>query len=257
MLKDKVILVTGSTGGIGLEIAKACVEAGAKVMLHGRRKEEAEYQSQQLGDNASFILGDLEDPETPKKIIDTVLQQFGRLDGLVNNAGLSPRSTIDDVTAERIDFTYAINLRAPMLLCRYATEAFRKNGGGTIVNIGSINAWCGANNLLIYSTTKGAMMTMTRNLGHALGREKIRVNQLNVGWTWTENEHKLQLDEGGMENWREHVSPAYAPSGSILLPENVAPHVVFWLSEKSAPVTGQVYEVEQYPLLGRNMISEF
>jgi NAD(P)-dependent dehydrogenase (short-subunit alcohol dehydrogenase family) len=85
--------------------------------------------------------------------------------------------------------------------------------------------------------------------------EGIRVNQLNVGWTWTENEHRLQLEEGQGHDWHDRVPEAFAPSGGILDAGDVARHAVFWLSPQSAPITGQVYEVEQYPVLGRNRIS--
>ena len=102
--------------------------------------------------------------------------------------------------------------------------------------------------------SKGALQTMTRNLGDALGPENIRVNQLNVGWTYTETEHQTQLNEGQPEDWLSKVPSVFAPSGSILKPEYIAPHVVFWLSQSSWPVNGQVYEVEQYPVIGRNKI---
>jgi len=83
----------------------------------------------------------------------------------------------------------------------------------------------------------------------------VRINQVNVGWTETENEHKLQRAEGRPEDWLDHIPPLFAPRGMILRPREVAAHVVFWLSHQSAPATGQAYEVEQYPVIGRNRIS--
>lgn len=83
----------------------------------------------------------------------------------------------------------------------------------------------------------------------------MRVNQLNVGWTYTETEHAVQLAEGRPENWLDEIPARFAPSGSILRPEHIAPHVLFWLSDQSWPVNGQVYEVEQYPVIGRNNIN--
>lgn len=175
----------------------------------------------------------------------------------MNNAGIFPRCNIEQVDADVFDQVFHVNTRAPLLLCQAAIAAFRKQGnGGSIVNVGSINAYCGQTDLLVYSMSKGALMTMTRNLGDSLGPEKIRVNQINVGWTLTETEHQTQINEGQPEDWLDQVPAAFAPTGTILRPEQIAPHALFWLSDQSYPVTGQVYEVEQYPLIGRSKIAE-
>ncbi len=260
-LKDKVVLVTGSTGGIGYAIANTCAREGACVVIQGRRvgvaEEAAARIAEETGAKTAAAAGDLTEPDAAEAAVAATQAAFGRIDGLVNNAGVSPRADIETMTAELFDSTFALNTRAPMLLIQAAVKRFKAQGsGGSVVNIGSINAWCGAPNLLVYSAAKGALMTMTRNLGDALGEDNIRVNQLNVGWTWTENEHQLQLAEGKGEDWMEQLPSAYAPSGSILHGEQVAQHAAFWLSDDSGPVTGQVYEVEQYPVLGRNRISE-
>ncbi|MCZ4282724.1 SDR family oxidoreductase [Kiloniella laminariae] len=261
ILKNKSILVTGSSSGIGRKIAEEILKEGGSVFLHGLREQLVETAIDELGkgyglDRVAGLSGDIADPAFPAKLVATALKRFGKVDGLVNNAGISPRHNIDSLTAEAFEQVMAINLRAPMLMIQACMENFRKLGCGSIVNIGSINAHCGQPDLLIYSTSKGGLQTMTRNLGDAFGPEKIRVNQLNVGWTYTENEHKLQLAEGRPENWLDDLSPLSAPTGMILLPEQVAQHAVFWLSDKSAPVTGTVLEVEQYPLIGRNRIAD-
>lgn len=256
-LRDKIVIVTGSSSGIGLAIARDCVAEGAKVLLHGTRRGNLDAASAELGAAAHAIAADVSDPAAPERIVAEAVARFGRVDGLVNNAGIFPRGTLDDVTAEAFDRIMAVNARAALLTCQAAVRRFRDQGTpGAIVNIGSINAHCGAPNLLAYSMSKGAMQTMTRNLGDALGPERIRVNQLNVGWTATESEHRVQLAEGQPEDWLARVPGAFAPSGTLLKPENIAPHAVFFLSDASAPVTGQVYEVEQYPLIGRNKIAE-
>lgn len=209
-----------------------------------------------LGDRAAAYVGDLSDPETPRRLVEACVERFGRLDGLVNNAAMLTRSTIEDFSAAHFDQMAAVNIRAPLLLIQHALPYLERNeSSGAIVNIGSINAYCGAPNLLAYSATKAALMTTTRNLGDALGGRNIRINQVNVGWTLTENEHRMQLSEGQPEDWLDHLSPVFAPRGMILKPAEVAHHVLFWLSEQSAPATGQVYELEQYPVIGRNRIS--
>jgi NAD(P)-dependent dehydrogenase (short-subunit alcohol dehydrogenase family) len=258
MLKNKVILITGSTNGIGAAIARCCIAQGAKVMIHGRQEERAKALVAGLGPEvAQYWIADLADEAAYARLVNETLAKFGRLDGLVNNAGIYPRNNIDTVSLELCEKIMRVNFYAPLLLCKEAVKVFRKQGdGGTIVNIGSMNAYCGQPDLLIYSSSKGALMTMTRNLADSLGVDRIRVNQLNVGWTPTDNEMALKKSEGLPDNWQKKIPKVYAPSGRLLSPENVAAHVVFWLADQSVPVTGAVYEVEQYPIIGRNRLND-
>jgi len=255
-LTDRVVLITGAYSGIGFACAEACIAAGAMVLVHARRAEELPRALGRLGPRASGVTGDLKSPETPEALVAAAVGRHGRLDGLVNNAALLTRSTIETIGHDHVQDMLAVNLTAPLLLIKAALPHLeRAESGGTIVNIGSINAWCGAPNLLAYSASKGALMTATRNLGDALGGRKVRINQINVGWTATETEHKLQIAEGHGENWQKQLPEAFAPHGRLIEPQEVAAHVTFWLSAASAPVTGQVYELEQYPMLGRNRIA--
>lgn len=252
MLEDRVILITGSNEGIGFGIAKLCHSKGAKVVLHGLDAAQLENSARKLGPDVAFVVADLHDLDAPNTIVDFVVARHGRIDGLVNNAALLDRNTIDTVSAELIDRMFAVNLRAPVMLIKAAVAQMTKQGSGaSIINIGSINASCGAPTLLVYSATKGALATVTRNLGATLANKRVRMNQINVGWTVTESENRIQAAEGQPENWQELVPASYKPSGALLTPDQVAQHVVFWLSDNSAPVTGQVVDVEQYPVIGR------
>ncbi len=256
LLKDKVILITGSTTGIGAAIARNCISQGAKVMVHGRSQERAKALAEELGENASYLLHDLLDISAAEQLVGDTVKQFGRLDGLVNNAADLTRNNIDDITDDAFNRMMTVNVKLPMFLIKAAANHFREQPSkGNVVNIGSLNAYCGETSLMLYSMTKGAMMTMTRNLGDALGPEGIRINQLNVGWTLTENEAKLKQTHGFPEDWESLIPEEYAPSGKLHQPENIAHHAVFWLSDLSAPTNGQVYEVEQYPVIGRNLIN--
>ena len=257
MLKNKVILITGSTNGIGAAIARRCIAEGAKVMIHGRKEKNKKKLVQELGSASRYVIADLADEKTYPYLVTETIKKFGTLNGLINNAGIYPRNNIDSANLETCEKIMRINLYAPLLLCKAAVEIFRKQkSGGAIVNIGSINAYTGQPDLLIYSISKGALMTMTRNLADSLGPEHIRVNQLNIGWTPTDNEVALKRAEGLPENWQSRIPKAYAPSGVLLAPDDVAMHVVFWISDQSAPVSGAVYEVEQYPIIGRNRLNE-
>ena len=146
-----------------------------------------------------------------------------------------------------------INTIAPFLLIKSALPHLTKSKG-VVLNIGSVNAWSGEPDLLAYSISKGALMTMTRNLGDSLHRNNnVRINQINPGWVLTEKEILRKKEHGLKDKWYEELPDIYAPSGKILLPDQIASSAVYWLSDESGPVSGQVVDLEQYPMLGRNI----
>jgi NAD(P)-dependent dehydrogenase (short-subunit alcohol dehydrogenase family) len=251
-LKDKVILVTGSTTGIGEGMARLFAREGAKVMIHGRRKAAAQKLASEIGHGASFIVGALEDPKVPSRLIAKTVAHFGRIDGLVNNAAQMARGGLEDTDADAFDQTIAIDLKAPFLLIQAAFPHFRKQGTGRVLNIGSMNGYCGERSMLVYSMCKGALMTLTRNLADAHGAEGLRVNQLNVGWTLTPNEFALKMKEGLPNDWPSKLPKTFAPSGRLLSPEDIAWAAVFFLSDEASLINGAILDVEQYPLIGRN-----
>lgn len=250
-LQDKVILVTGSTTGIGEAIARRVLAEGGRVVIHGRDAERGQALAAECGDRASFVNADLADPAAPPKIIEATLKAFGQLDGLVNNAASVARNDLHATDAAFFDKMMAINVRAPLLLVR-AAYPHLKASQGCVLNIGSINAYSGEGHLLAYSISKGGLMTMSRNLADALCYEGIRVNHFNVGWVLTPNEYKQKIADGLPPDWPEHIDPVYAPSGRIMAPEKIAAAAVYWLSDESRPISGSVVELEQYPMIGRN-----
>ena len=250
-LQDQIILITGSTTGIGAAMARRFVAEGACVILHGRDITRGEALREELGpDRAAFVPGDLADEHHPAQLAAAALECFGRIDALVNNAALATRAHIADTDTAFFDRLLAVNLRAPFMLIRALLPALKKTQG-CVLNIGSVLAHCGQSNLVAYSVSKGGLMTLTRNLADTLGPDRVRVNQMNVGWTLTENEYQTKLDDGLPENWPETL-PAYAaPSGSLLMPEDIAEAAIYWVSSASRPVSGTVFEAEQYPMIGR------
>ena len=250
-LQNQVILITGSTTGIGAAMARRFVAEGARVILHGRDTTRGEALREELGaEKAAFIAGDLADENHPAQLAAAALECFGRIDALVNNAALATRAHIADTDTAFFDRLLAVNLRAPFMLIRALLPSLKKTQG-CVLNIGSVLAHCGQSNLVAYSVSKGGLMTLTRNLADTLGPDRVRVNQMNVGWTLTENEYQTKLDDGLPENWPETL-PAYAaPSGSLLMPEDIAEAAIYWVSSASRPVSGTVFEVEQYPMIGR------
>jgi NAD(P)-dependent dehydrogenase (short-subunit alcohol dehydrogenase family) len=250
-LRNKVILVTGSTTGIGEAIARRVVAEGARVVIHGRDEDRGRELVDELPRQATLALGDLADPAVPRQVIDTAVSAFGRLDAIVNNAAWVVRSDLSSTDAALFDKVMAVNVRAPLLLIQAGIEHLKRSRG-CILNIGSINAYTGESNLLAYSVSKGALMTLSRNLADALCYDHVRVTHFNVGWVLTPNEYKQKLADGLPEGWPDQIEPQFAPSGRILMPEEIASAAIYWLSDESRPVSGSVIELEQYPIIGRN-----
>ena len=252
-LQNKVIIVTGSATGIGKAIAQRCVTEGARVVVHGLEADLAAEVVAELGaDRAVAHVEDLTADGCPQRLVELALSKFGKLDALVNNAALVAAGNIHDTDAAYFMKMISVNTLAPFLLIQAALphlEATR----GNVLNIGSVNAYSGEPNLLPYSVSKGALMTLTRNLGDTLMRENgVRVNQINPGWVLTENEAKRKRAHGLREDWYADLPKVYAPAGRILWPHEIAAAAIYWLADESGPVSGQVVDLEQHPFIGRN-----
>lgn len=252
-LKDKVIIVTGSTTGIGKAIATRCVQEGARVVIHGLEEEWGKEVLSALGNkNAVLHIEDISQEGAAERIVDVAIKSFGKLDAVVNNAAMVVSSNIHTTDRVFLQKVLGINTIAPFELIKAALPELSKQKG-CVLNIGSVNAWSGEPNLLAYSMSKGALMTMTRNLGDTLHRENgVRVNQINPGWVLTETEKQRKKDHGLAEDWYKDLPDVYAPAGRILWPEEIAAAAVYWLADESGPISGQVVDLEQHPFIGRN-----
>jgi NAD(P)-dependent dehydrogenase (short-subunit alcohol dehydrogenase family) len=252
-LKDQVIIITGSCTGIGKAIAERCVTEGGRVVIHGLERDLGEKVVADLGgDSAALHIEDLTAEGAPQRLVDVALQAFGKLDAIVNKAAMVTASNIQTTDLAFFRKMLEVNTIAPFALIKAALPELRKTHGA-VLNIGSVNAWCGEPNLLPYSISKGALMTLTRNLGDTLMQEDgVRVNQINPGWVLTENEAQRKREHGLADDWYKDLPQIYAPAGRILWPREIAAGVVYWLSEESGPISGQVMDLEQYPFIGRN-----
>ncbi len=252
-LKDKVVIVTGSATGIGRAIAKRCVAEGARVVIHGLERKLGEGVVAELGaDKAVLYIEDLTAEGCPQRLVQVAVAAFGRLDAIVNNAALVAASNLHTTDPAYFRRMLDINTVAPFALIQAALPELRKVRG-CVLNIGSVNAYSGEPNLLPYSVSKGALMTLTRNLGDTLMREDgVRVNQINPGWVLTENEAQRKRDHGLADDWYKDVPKMYAPSGRILWPEEIAACAAWLLAEECGPISGQVIDLEQHPFIGRN-----
>jgi NAD(P)-dependent dehydrogenase (short-subunit alcohol dehydrogenase family) len=228
------------------------VAEGARVLVHGLEPDPGEAVVRSLGAAAALHIDDLGAPEAAPRVVDAALCAFGRIDALVNNAARVERGTIETTDATAFDRVMAVNVRAPLLLIRAALDELQRTRGA-VLNVGSVNAWCGEPTFVAYSASKGALMTLTRNLGDTLHRERgVRVNQVNPDWVLTEGEKRVQERQGNPPDWYERVPKEWAPSGRLILPEEIAAAVVYWIGDESRPISGSVVELAQFPLIGRN-----
>jgi NAD(P)-dependent dehydrogenase (short-subunit alcohol dehydrogenase family) len=245
-VQDKVAIVTGAGTGIGQGIATLLAREGARVVVANRKPETGEETVAQIraaGGTAIFHRTDVAKEAQCAALIAAATHEFGRLDILVNNAGIFPRATLEETTEELWDEIMAVNLKAVFFLCKHAVPAMRKSGGGSIVNIGSINSYIGAPNLFAYSISKGGLLTLTRNLGRALAREGIRVNFVNPGWVITPGEIRIQAIEGRDPEWLE-ARGREMPLGRLQTPTDAAYGVLYLASDESAMVTGEALNVD-------------
>lgn len=252
-LKDKVIIVTGSTTGIGKAIAKRCVAEGARVVLHGLEQDLGEQAVKEIGeDKVTLHIQDIAEEGAPQRLVEVAINTFGTLDAIVNNAAMVVSSDIHTTDLSFFRKVMEVNTLTPFALIKAALPHLSKVKG-CVLNIGSVNAYSGEPNLLPYSISKGALMTMTRNLGDTLHRESgVRVNQINPGWVLTEKEIQRKREHGLSDDWYKQIPSVFAPAGRILFPEEIAAAAIYWLSDESGPVSGQVLDLEQYPFIGRN-----
>jgi len=250
-LSGKSIIVTGGTSGIGAAIARSIIDEGGQVLVHGINRSEGEVLVQSLGSNAVLCISDLADESAPQVIVNAALAAFGKIDGLVNNAAIIERSNLKAIDPKGFDHTLAINAKAPLFLIQAAHPHLVKTQG-SVLNIGSINAYAGESTLLAYSVSKGALQTMTRNLANALGVTGVRINLINPGWILTEREDRDQVARGLEVGWHQNLDRNSIPLGKMSTPENLAHAAIYWLSDESYPFTGSVVELEQFSIIGRN-----
>jgi NAD(P)-dependent dehydrogenase (short-subunit alcohol dehydrogenase family) len=257
-LAGKVLLVTGSTQGVGARIAELAAEASAEcIVICGRQQDAGEAMAAKLsaaGTRTQFVQTDLGSADAPAAVVEQTIKAFGRVDLLVNAAGLTDRASITDGTLADWERIFAVNARAPFFLMQAAINDMRRRGApGSIVNILSTNAHCGTPDLAIYSATKGALSTLTRNAANAHMRDRIRVNGINMGWVATPNENRMQGEILGKgSNWIDEVAKGM-PLKRLLSIEEVARLALFLLSDLSGLQTGTLIDLEQAVLGAPNV----
>jgi NAD(P)-dependent dehydrogenase (short-subunit alcohol dehydrogenase family) len=249
LLDDKVVLVSGGSQGVGAGIVRAAVREGAAVALTGRRPETGEALAGELkagGATVMFVQADVADVGQAQGSVGRVIAELGRVDCLVNSAGLTSRGTLLDTTPELFDAHIAVNLRAPFFLMQAAVrDMVARKAPGTIVNVISSSEHGGQPYLAPYVSAKAGLAGLTRNAAHAHRWDRVRINGLDIGWTETEGEDATQRAfHAADDTWREQAAAAL-PMGKLGQVDEIADFVVFLLSDRSGVVTGSVIDWDQ------------
>ena len=200
-LTGRVAIVTGGNSGIGFGIARGLAEAGATVAIAARNPEKTEVAVREIvdaGGKAGAVIADVSDPEAILRMIDETKSRYGRIDILVNNAGGIVRKRPEDLTDEDWHWTMDLCLTSAFQACRAVYPEFKKNGGGKILNNGSLAALLGAPFTAAYGAAKGGMVQLTRSLAVAWAQDNIQVNCYLPGWISTGQTANLNQDVPGM-----------------------------------------------------------
>jgi NAD(P)-dependent dehydrogenase (short-subunit alcohol dehydrogenase family) len=249
-MDGKVCIVTGSTQGLGAAIARRLAEAGAAGIVtlgrsEARGRAVTEAITRDTGVPLRFVRADLGSVEDCRAVVAAADETFGRVDVLVNAGALTDRGTILDTSPELFDAMFATNVRGPFFLMQEAIRLMIRDGvAGAIVNIGSMAEHSGQPFICAYSASKGALATLTRNAAFAVAANRIRVNQLAIGWMASDHERELQMAESGDPDW-EAKAVARLPFGRLVDPAEVARAVNFLASDDAGLMTGAVINFDQ------------
>jgi NAD(P)-dependent dehydrogenase (short-subunit alcohol dehydrogenase family) len=243
--------VTGSTQGLGEAIARRLMDEDllGGLVICGRNAENGRRLAQEFskrGCRTEYVQADLAVVDDCRRIVETARRVFDRLDMLVNSAATSERGTILDTTPELFDRIMAINVRAPFFLMQATVKIMIEKGiAGSILNIISMSSHGGQPFLSPYSTSKGALVTLTRNVARSVLKQRIRVNGLNLGWMDSPAEHAVQKRfHAANDNWLEKAEREQ-PFGRLIKPAEAAEVAAFLLSERSGLMTGSIIDFDQ------------
>lgn len=242
-LADKIALITGGTSGIGRQSAITLAQAGAKVVVTGRREAEGAETVrlvEEAGGEALYVRTDVKNEADLKQAVDQTVERFGRLDIALNNAGVETLGNIPEVTEDDYRNTFDINVWGVLASMKYQVPAMLKNGGGSIINVSSVAGQIGMPGVSVYVASKHAVEGLTKTASLEYGKAGIRVNAIAPGLIDTDMADRFAGKEGEM---REQIAGMH-PIGRSGQSREVADAVLFLASEDSSFVTGHSLNVD-------------
>jgi gluconate 5-dehydrogenase len=254
-LRGKTALVTGASGGIGKALAVAFAEAGATVALHGTRVMQLEHVRNEIQDRegrATVIPADLSTVEACRSLVAETEASLGRLDVLVNCAGMNRRKPIREVTEDDFDTIMAVNLRSAYFLSQAAYPIMRAQGGGKIINVGSVNSLSGVGGVSVYGASKAGLSQLTKTQALEWAKDNIQVNCLAPGFIMTPLTEKGLWGDEHRHRWLLDRIPARRPG----TPEDLVGTALLMASEASAYMTGQTVVVDGGYLAGGSWLRD-
>ena len=241
LLQDKVVLVTGASRGIGRGIAQKLAEQGASIaftyLSSAQKAQELEQELEKQGAKAKGFQSDAADFAAAEKLIDDVMKEFGRIDVLVNNAGITRDTLLMRMSEEQWDEVMRTNLKSVFNLTKFVTRPMMKQRAGSIINMSSIVGIQGNAGQANYAASKAGIFGFTKSIARELGSRNIRCNAVTPGFI--ETEMTGELDEKVLEQWKQAI-PMKRP-GTV---EDVANLTLFLASDLSTYVTGQIISVD-------------
>ena len=235
---------------MGAAVIREAARSGAEaVVFTGRRVELGAALQGELartGAQALFVQADVADVDAAIESVEAAIKAFGRVDCVVNAAGLVTRGSLVDSSPEFFDEHIAVNLRGPFFIMQTAVkDMLARKSPGTIVNILSMSMYGGQSFLAPYVASKMGLAGLTKNAAHAHRSDRIRINGLNIGWTATEGEDVIQRAAHGAEDGWLEAANARLPMGKLGQPDEIAEMVTFLLSDRSGVVTGALLDWDQ------------
>ena len=247
--ENKVVIITGAAGGIGKEVVRKLVSAQAKVTLVDLNEDAIKSVQTELGltdENSLIVKADVSNEENVKNYVDQTVAKFGRIDGFVNNAGVEgPAKPLEEITEKDFDFVFGINVKGAFYGLKYVLPIMKEQKSGSIVNTASVAGLIGAPNMMLYNSSKHALMGINKVAALEAAAFNVRVNTVNPGVINTQMMRNIEANvaPGAAEAAQAAYNDA-VPMKRYGEPEEVANVIAFLLSDEASYVSSSAFTID-------------